>query len=294
MAKDVGILYADISGSTRLYRTLGTEEAKHQLERCVKRIERSIESFKGRLLSSAVEEMIATFPTADDMVLAALEIQRRLADLPPVSGVRLSIRIGVHFGALDEGKNGPTGSAVEIGKALLNLAGVGQIVTCAQTNMSLSKAQQETLLPIGDMVLATPLGDAQLFEVKDRVGQTSYRPTATSTTFAGALSERLFIRVNGAAYVVDNAAPRMTFGRDKDCSFVLQGSKASRHHATIEKRGRNGFVLTDQSTNGTYLKLDGHGELRVLEGEAIITGSGKIAFGHAIDIDGDVVDIELG
>lgn len=297
MAKDVGILYADISGSTRLYRTLGTDEAKRQLERCVKRIERSVESFKGTLLSSAVEEMVATFPCADDVVLAALDMQRRIADLPPVSGVRLTIRIGVHFGSLNQGKDGLSGNAAEIGRSLLNLAGSGQIVTCDMTAACLSKPLQDGLLPIGgDMTLSTPLGDCQLFEIRERPGQGAYRPTATANAVAIAANpaERLFVRVNGAAYVIDNAAPRMSFGRDKECSYVLRGSKVSRHHAVIEKRGRSGFVLVDQSTNGTYLKLDGHEEQRLQETEAIISGRGKIGFGHTTEVDGDVVEVELG
>ena len=298
MAKDVGIIFADISGSTRLYRTLGTEEAKHQLERCVKRVERSIDSFKGTLIMPAVDELIATFPNADALVNAALDMQNRIADLPPVSGIRLSIRIGAHYGSVDEDKGGLTGSAVDIGRSLLNLAGAGQIVTCDQTAASLSKSLREALLPIADMHLSTPLGDCQVFEVKAPAGNapfsTEVTRTATATSSAQSLSERLFVRVNGMAYVVDNAAPRMTFGRDKESSYVLHGAKASRHHAVIEKRGRAGFVLIDQSTNGTFLRIDEHKELHLSQGEAIITGRGKLAFGHSVDTAGDVVDIEIG
>lgn len=302
MAKDVGILFADISGSTRLYRTLGTDEAKHQLERCVKRMERSIASGKGTLVMPAVDELVATFPTADDLIHAAIDMRRRIADLPPVSGIRLSIRIGVHYGSLSEDKDGFSGSAVDIGKSLLNLAGVGQIVTCDQTAASLTKSQRETLLPIADMVMSTSLGDCQVFEVREPAGfsatpsaagtLTGVSSTATASSFQH-MSERLFVRINGAAYVIDNAAPRMTFGRDKESSYVLHGPKASRHHAVIEKRGRAGFVLLDQSTNGSYLKIDGNKELHLTQGEAIITGGGKIGFGHSVDVAGDVVDIEI-
>ena len=297
MAKDVGILYADISGSTRLYRTLGTEEAKHQLERCVKRMERSIDSYKGALVMPAIDELVATFPTADDVVQAALDMQKRIADLPPVSGIRLSIRIGVHFGSLEEDKEGLRGNAADVGKALLSLAGSGQIVTCEQTAGALSKPIRECLLPIADMQLATPLGDSQVYEVKEKQGQSAYNPASTMTATASSLtplmSERLFVRVSGTAYVIDNVVPRMTFGRDKESSLVLHGSKASRHHAVIEKRGRSGFVLVDLSTNGTYLKIDGTGEFRLQQGEAVITGKGKIGFGHSVESPGDVVDIEI-
>jgi adenylate cyclase len=294
MEKELGILYADISGSTRLYRTLGTEEAKHQLERCVKRMERSIESFKGNLIAPSFDEMVATFPSADDVLQAALDMQRRIADLPPVSGVRLTIRIGIHFGSVIDGPDGVSGSAAEIGKSLLNLAGAGQIISCDFTSRALSKTYLENLFPITGMSLSTPFGDSQLLEVKERPDRTVFRPTTTTAASTTAhQQDRLFVRIEGKAYVVDNAAPRMSFGRDKDCIHTLHGSKASRHHAVIEKRGRNGFVLIDQSTNGTYLKIEGAGELKLQQGEAIIAGSGKIGFGHSTEIDGDVVEIEL-
>lgn len=299
MARDAGILYADISGSTRLYRTLGTDEAKHQLERCVKRMERSIDSCKGTLVMPAIDEMVAIFPTADDAVLAALDMQKRIADLPPVSGVRLSIRIGVHFGSLEEAPEGLRGSAVEIGRSLLSLAGSGQVVTCEQTSGSVSKQVRAMLLPIADMTLSTPLGDCQVFEVKEGPGQARTSSTATTTFTSSAISaqhvsERLFVRVGGTAYVIDNAAPRMTFGRDRDSSFVLHGPKVSRHHAVIEKRGRAGFVLVDQSTNGTYVSLEGVGEQRLQNAEAVLTGRGKIAFGHSTTTEGEVIEIEFG
>lgn len=292
MAKDVGILYADIAGSAQLHRALGAVEAKHQVERCLKRMERSVDSYKGTLLGPTGDQLVATFPTADATLQAALDMQRRVADLPPVSGVRLSIRIGVHFGGQNDDGKSLSGSAAEIGEALLKLAGAGQIVTGEMTVAALGKAQQECLRPIGDMVLATPLGDCQLFEVTERTGQASFRPGVTTTNVASAAPERLFVRHNGTAYVVDRAAPHMSFGRDRLSTFVLHGSKASRHHAVIEKRGRD-FVLIDQSTNGTYLKAEGAAEQRVLDGEVVITGRGTIGFGLPTESDGESVEFEL-
>lgn len=298
MAQDAGILFADISGSTRLYRTLGTEEAKRQLERSIKRMERSIESCKGRLIAPSGDEIVAVFPSADDVIAAALDMQRRIADLPPVSGVRLTIRIGAHYGSVEETPDqGIAGGAVEVGRALLNLAGAGQIVTCEQTAASMSPALKEALIPLAGMVLATELGDIQVLEVKEPEGMASYSPASKSTVTSGAqpprYPERLIVRAGGVAYVVDTAAPRLTFGRDRASGYILSGLKASRQHAVIEKRGRGGFVLRDQSTNGTYLKIEGGAETHLQNGESVITGRGKIAFGHSTGSEGDVVDFEI-
>jgi adenylate cyclase len=130
------------------------------------------------------------------------------------------------------------------------------------------------------------------------VGQVTSNSTATTTFTASAIanqhvSERLFVRIGGTAYVIDNTAPRMTFGRDRESNYVLHGPKASRHHAVIEKRGRNGFVLVDQSTNGTYVKLEGVGELRLQNSETVLSSRGKVAFGHSTATDGEVIEVEL-
>lgn len=293
MAKQLAILCADVSGSTRLFRTLGQEEAKRQIDRCIKRMERSIESFNGQVINSAADQMMATFMLADDAILGAIDMQHRLADLPPVSGVRLSIRISVHYGVTPEHEHLQNGRLADVGKSLLNLAGQNQIVTCDMTAAALSKPVREILLPLRDMLLSTPYGDAQLFEVKDQQGQSVARPSTVSRIKPASSPERLFVRLNGTAYVVDNTAPRMSFGRDKQVSVVLNGSKVSRRHAVIEKRGHGGFFLKDTSTNGSYLNIDGVGETCVQQAEVVITGNGKIGFGHSTEVIGDVVEIEL-
>ena len=54
---------------------------------------------------------------------------------------------------------------------------------------------------------------------------------------------------------------------------------ASRLHARIERR-RDKFVLIDQSTNGTYVTLEGEKEILLRREELILRGRGHISFGH--------------
>lgn len=303
MSKNVGILFADISGSTRLFRKGNSEEGQYQLERCIKRIERSIQSNRGELMMPAADEMIALFSTADDAVLAAVDMQRRIEDMLPVSGVRLTIRIGLHFGPVVESLEGLVGSAVDSGRALLNLAGAGQIVTCEQTAVLLKRPVRDLLKRIESLEIATQSGDSQVYQVlwqedtADSVGcrgKTVAEVDVPSSEKKPKCPERIVLRLGDRALLIDSRTPKARVGRDKECSLILKGSKVSRFHAEIEWRAAGTFVLVDSSTNGTYLMKEGGSEKKVHRETVFLSGRGKLAFGHTTEQpDSDVIDFEV-
>src|SRR6185436_1591515 len=74
----------------------------------------------------------------------------------------------------------------------------------------------------------------------------------------------------------------LSFGRDADCDVVVADRKASRRHARIERR-RDKFVLSDQSSNGTWVRFGGETEGLVLRREELLLrASGLICFGHVL------------
>jgi pSer/pThr/pTyr-binding forkhead associated (FHA) protein len=67
-------------------------------------------------------------------------------------------------------------------------------------------------------------------------------------------------------------------GRGQKADMVVNDSMASREHARIECR-RGKFILTDMSTNGTYVETtEGPSYLR--REDIVLTGQGKIALGR--------------
>jgi adenylate cyclase len=314
VGKDAGLLFADISGTTRLYRTQASGESQYQLERCLKRMERSIAGNGGRLLTSATDELIATFASADDALLAAIDMQRRIEDLPPVSGVRLSIRIGVNSGRLEDSGEAPSESARRIGRALLSVAGIGQIITCGQTASALSRAQRDSLHSVEGMALPADLGDCPVYQVQwhadgnrpanqgaaaGGVSSPAFKGGALKTSGSGGqpptlkLPQQLALRWAGKALLVDERSPKISIGRDKACAVTLRGNKASRLHAVIERQTDGSFTLTDDSTNGTYLLTEGIGETRVHGETFVLSGRGKISFGHAVAAaNGEIIEFE--
>jgi len=303
---EIALLFADLSGTTRLFRRIGTSEAQRALERCVRRMERAIDSHGGSILMPAVDEMIASFPLADSAVQAAIEMQERIADLPPASGVKLSIRIGVHFGNNGETPESLHGEAFDAGRALLNIAGPHQIVADAPTAEAISPALRRSLRSMEGLSIQTAAGECQLYELcwlpetpaanaptEEAAATPAAEAAAVPSRPAVASVERFCIRVNGKAYLVDERSPTLTIGRDKACDVVIGDRKASRQHVRIEKRGSNRFFLVDQSMNGTFVAVGKDKELCLHHEEMQLSGRGRFAFGHStVNTHAEIADFE--
>ncbi len=62
--------------------------------------------------------------------------------------------------------------------------------------------------------------------------------------------------------------------------MVIADRMASRLHARIERR-RDKFVLVDQSSNGTFVTIEGDAEIQLRREELVLRGRGRATFGHA-------------
>ena len=67
------VLFADVSGSTKLYETAGDQVAKAAIDECVKIMRERTEAAQGRVIKTIGDEVMSSFPTAD----AAADAGRR-------------------------------------------------------------------------------------------------------------------------------------------------------------------------------------------------------------------------
>jgi len=90
------------------------------------------------------------------------------------------------------------------------------------------------------------------------------------------------------SYTVESTAA-VKIGRDKSNDVVVPSQHASRLHARLFGRDGN-FVVVDQSSNGTFVMIDGNTrELRLRREEAVIGERGVIGLGTSASTDGDHV-----
>ena len=287
------VMFADVSGSTALFEKLGDREAMHAVERCLKRMNRSIDGYKGKTIQIVGDELLASFENAEEACQAAIDMQQRIADLPPVSGLKLTTRIGLHSGvvAVSEGKLG--GPAVATAARIAGIARRDKILCSSQLVGELPQPGIITVDAMPKLGTVAENGvDLSLFQIHWPSYQGGSYPMSTFGPQSHLPADRLCIRYRGKAFLVDEKTPVLTIGRDLACKLAIDDRKASRQHARVERRN-DGFYLVDTSTNGTFVTLAGRHELMVRRNEMQLDGKGKICFGaSANDPQSDLADFE--
>lgn len=277
------VMFADVSGSTALFERLGDKEAMHAVERCLKRMNRSIDGYKGRTVQVVGDELLAAFETAEDACQAAIDMQQRIADLPPVSGLKLTIRIGLHCGLFSDDGDKLSGPPIT---SAARIAGI------ARRDQILCSALLFDELPQPGIIIANPMPNLGTVQEGDtalslyQINWSSYQGGTPSmlSSFGSSSNpipvERLCVRHRGKAFLLDDKTPVLTIGRDLACKLLVIDRKASRQHARIERRG-DGFFLVDTSTNGCFVTLSGRQEVMVRRQEIQLENRGQISFGNS-------------
>jgi predicted component of type VI protein secretion system len=92
------------------------------------------------------------------------------------------------------------------------------------------------------------------------------------------------MRYRGQLLELTEVSPSFGLGRDPANQLVVDNEWVSRNHATIEFQ-RGYFVVTDRSTNGTFVKLGEDEEIRLHRDSLQLRKSGAISLGQASEKD---------
>lgn len=271
------VMFADVSGSARLFERLGDTEAMHAVERCLKRMNRSIDGYRGHTVQIVGDELLAAFESAEDACQASIDMQQRIADLPPVSGLKLTIRIGLHVGLVTEESDGQlSGEVITSAARIVGAARRDQILASSHLINELPKSgtvnyrEMQNLDPI-------PQDDEQLsLFLIEWVSQSINDAASNNPSILP--TRRLCVRYRGKAHLLDDKTPVLTLGRDLGNKLQVEDRKASRLHARIERRS-DGYYLVDTSTNGTFVCFTGKQEILIRRHEILLEGNGGICFG---------------
>lgn len=279
------ILVAEAVGGGRLVAKLGAVEAAHAVERCMHRVDLCIEAHAGNTLQRTGERACASFARCDDAAAAASDMLERILSLPPVSGVRLALRVGMHYGAV---RHEPSlhGEGIDVAAQLAAAAHPGQALVSGAAVMLLSPGMRHLA---GSEASAVELDGLEwpAYPLGQRAGLvTSIPPSAR-------VSQRLRLRHQQDVMFVEEQRPVLLLGRELGNDVVVIDPRASRQHARIERRPE-GFVLVDQSTNGTFVSQEGLGERCIKHASAVLTGPGRIGCGFsASEVERDLVFFEI-
>ena len=289
MGKDIelAILFADVVGSTRLFEAMGDVRARDMVATCIDVMREATEQHNGTLIKTIGDEVMSTFPTADDALNAAGQMQKQITAHTElrVEGQPVSIRIGCHFGPVVLENRDVFGASVHTANRMTSQAKAGQIITTSATVERLSPEWRASVRQIDVAVIRGQGGEVALYEVLWQTEDvTSMLPAIALNGRDARRPRRLRLSVQSQEVVLDEQRPQVAIGRAEDNDLVIRGNLISRLHARIEF-SRNRFTLTDQSTNGTFVKISGEEEAFVRRDSMPIKGEGLIGLGRIPDRD---------
>jgi class 3 adenylate cyclase len=285
--RECAILFADIAGSTNLYETLGDEAAKSHVTRLQEEIAGIAVEAGGSVQEIVGDEVMLCFGQASDGAACALAIQRNLESPAGNADVKLAVRIGLHWGqAIVEGDR-MFGDSINVAARVAAIAQGGQIITTQPVVDRLP----ERLAQIARLFDAAPVkGKREPLLVYDLPWQQQDLTVIGSVISGANPLETLALMYSGRQIKLTPGQTGFSVGRDPSSGLVVNWPSVSRRHAIFEfRRGR--FVLSDTSSNGTYLTLQ-NGQVVFLRRESLpIWGRGQIALGaplsdgmnHSID-----------
>jgi adenylate cyclase len=285
-ASEAAVLFADVSGSTKLYETVGNAVAHAAVESCVNVMKQKTQAAKGRVIKTIGDEVMSAFPSADDAADAAIEMQIAIGELPPVGKTTLGIRVGFNYGPVVERDGDVFGDAVNLASRLASVATKGQIITARETVMMMSPMLKASTRAITTIQVK---GKAQEIQVYELLWQQSEDMTtlASHKSVFKPKNTTLRLKTEGSEVVLSAERPSLAMGRDQQADLVIKERMASRAHGKIERR-LDKFILTDHSANGTFVTVEGDKEIVLRREEFTLRGHGWIAFGQsrtgAIDV----------
>ncbi|HEX4854749.1 adenylate/guanylate cyclase domain-containing protein [Arenimonas sp.] len=288
------ILFADVSGSTRLFENKGDQEARRLIAAVLEALTQVCRQHGGRVIKTIGDEIMCTFPAALNGVLAACDMQRRMGRDIDFVRDNLAVRIGLHHGdALEEEDGDVYGDAVNTAARMASLAKREQIVTTAATYDSLSGKVPEAR-GLGKARVSgklLPISIVDLVWQEDTSGMTMVQSAVRGGDAAQA-GEVLRLRHRGQVVELRPDSEPFSMGREPANHLQVEADWVSRTHAMIEyKRGH--FMLADRSTNGTYVRIGDDDELKVHRDELHLRKSGTISLGQAVAVNtGDIIHYE--
>jgi class 3 adenylate cyclase len=265
------VLFADMSGSTKLYLAVGDDRAREIVASTLGRWADLTAADGGQVIQLRGDGMLCIFPSVD----AALGAAVAMRDMPYEP--TLSMHAGIHAGAVQRDAEQLYGDAVNTAARMADIAKRFEIVlTAAAQRLLANPVRWRNLRLISQVPVKGKPEPMDIYLLPNEKQQlTDYRPPLQ----AKAKPISLQLRYCGSLVIVDASATACLIGRDDECRMKIEHRLVSRRHASIECVSGK-FFLQDHSTNGTYVTESGSSEATLIQREIYqLKGSGAISLG---------------
>ncbi len=285
----LAVLYADISGSSRLYEQFGDAAAQRDIMRCLNLLTEVAQRHGGRLEQTIGDEVMCSFVLPERAAEAAVAMHEKLREASAAQAFdsgTLRVRIGWHYGVAEASNDELGGALPTVAQQVTGLARPDEILASDAAVAALSSSWRgaaQRLDTIDSRVDGQPVTLYRLPWDKDEE-VTHFRLDKTPTRVIASM--RLILRHGEREVLVDADHRRCTIGRGRDSDLATGSRFTSKRHAeVVYRRGR--FYVIDNSINGTFIAPDGGAVQHLHHEEAALLGRGVIMFGSPASKDPD-------
>ncbi|MEM7543158.1 MAG: adenylate/guanylate cyclase domain-containing protein [Pseudomonadota bacterium] len=241
--------------------------------------------FGGEIVKKISERRaLCIFPNTAAAVSAATALQETIREQTEYA---LPMSVAINEGSVVLEPNDVFGQAVNVAARVLERAKPGEILMTGSVDAVLAEDLQAKSRFLDRLSLKGIDKPVKVFElVWDEFDVTQSGPRDNLIE-----PMRLKLRLRGDEIYVDDRQWSVTIGRGDDVDLAVSDPMASRRHLRIEYR-HGIFVLTDESANGTFLRLDDR-EIYLRRNEhAMLSGNGRIALGAAFEETSNIIEFD--
>ncbi len=280
------VMFADVAGSTAMYQNMGDDLARERISKSLDALISISKRHSGKLVKTIGDEILVYFMDPDMAMIAARAIQETMEDDRTPETIGVSIRIGMQYGSAILENNDIFGDTVNVAARIASIARARQILCTKELAFLI---QNEDLInrsrPFDRLRVKgreDPI-DIYLFNWEQESDLTNLATASSFTNPARHYQAKTLVLTCGKEKIdIPNTTTSFVLGRGTDCELVIQGELISRYHSKLEHR-RGKFIISDQSTNGTFIKNRDGLEIFLRREELALYGEGFISLGKKVD-----------
>ena len=277
------VLFADVCESTAIYESIGDSNALALINRLFGLLEKEVQANGGVTVKTMGDSIVCEFREADFALRAACAMQEAATRLGS-----LKIKVGYTYGPVVLRNRDMFGDTVNVCARLVALANPAQVLTTQQGVEVLSPGLRNRCRELYATKVRGRNTQVSVWEVLWKSDPDVTKVDEAQLASPDAAQWVLKLSIGGESYVVENDRI-VRVGRDASNDIVVATEHASRMHARIFGRDDH-FVVVDQSSNGTFLMVDGaEREMRLRRSEAVLGERGWIGLGKTAAKHGDHV-----
>ncbi|MFC6672941.1 adenylate/guanylate cyclase domain-containing protein [Marinobacterium aestuariivivens] len=215
------VLFADISGSTRLYEAVGDLRAREIVANCIGLMISACEGQGGTLIKTIGDEVMVSFEEARAAARSAIRMQEGISGALVVEGRPIQIRVGFHQGSVLLDAGDIFGDTVNLAARIAAQAKAGQVLTTGATFRILGPEWAGMVRRIDCAPVKGKREEVEIFELlwqRDDLTRMAGCEPGPRLTRPGA---RLRLEYRGLSIEICAQRPSLTIGRSEQNDLVV-------------------------------------------------------------------------